>query len=280
MTGSYYLNQSQAVLRASLARDISQITVDSFVTNTGTNDMTVAIKAAWNAAVAQGGGVISFVKGAVYTLSSLDATNPSVNIASQNSNGSIAGTPFQVQVYCLGGSNITFDFAGALIKSTITGGGIGFLLDNCTNIDFKKPNFLGTQVLGGGVVSFGAVTGGAGYTNGTYKNVLMTGGTGQGCCCTIVVAGGAVTSCVPTYPGGSSTASLAQGYQIGDTLSTSNTNLGGAGAGFSVPVTASLGAGNITQTASILPICVTSNSGLSTGITTYDLTATKCFNGR
>lgn len=255
--------------------------VDRYATNTspGTTDMTAAIKAAWKVCVAQGGGVISFIKGAVYAITSLDATNPSVNIANQNSDGSINGTPFQVQIYCLGGSNITFDFAGAVLKSTLTGGGIGFLLDNCTNIDFKKPNFTGTQVQGGGVVSFGTVTGGSGYVNGTYKNVLMTGGTGQGCACTIVVTGGAVTSCVPTYPGGSSTASLAQGYQIGDALSTSNANLGGSGSGFSVPVTSSLGAGNVVQTASILPICVTSNSGLSSGITTYDLTATKCFLG-
>jgi hypothetical protein len=260
---------------------VPELTVDRYANNTvpGTTDMTAAIKTAWNVAKAQGGGVISFINAAIYAVTSLDATNPSVNIANQNSNGSINGSPFQVQIYCLGGSNITFDFAGALFKSTLTGGGIGFLLDNCTNIDFKKPNFLGTQVMSGGVFSVGAITPGAGYVNGTYKNVLLTGGTGHGVAATIVVSGGAVTSVTVTYAGGSTTTSVAQGYQIGDVLSTSNANLGGSGAGFSVPVTASSGAGNITTVASILPICVTSNSGLSSGITTYDLTATKCFNG-
>jgi hypothetical protein len=257
------------------------LTPDRYGTNAnpGTTDMTIPIKTAWKVAVAQGGGVIKFINAAVYLVASLDATNPSVGIAAQQSNGSIVSNPFQVQFYCLGGSNITFDFAGALIKSTLTGGGIGFLLDNCSNIRFISPNFLGTQVQGGGVVSVGSLVGGSGYVNGTYTNVLMSGGTGLGCACTIVVAGGAVTSCVPTYAGGSTTALLSGGYQIGDVLSTSNANLGGSGSGFSVHVTSALGAGNVVQTASILPICVVSNSGLSTGISTYDLTATACYNG-
>lgn len=260
------------------------LTVDRYATNAipGTTDMTAAIKMAWNVAKAQGGGVISFIKGAIYALTSVDAVGP-INLPNQNSNGSITTQAVTPQVYCLGGSNITFDFAGAQLKSTMTGlvngSTIGILFDNCQGIRLISPNMNGTQVQGGGVVSLGAITPGAGYVNGTYTNVIMTGGTGTHCCCTIVVAGGAVTSCVPTYPGGSTTASLAQGYQIGDVLSTPNANLGGAGAGFSVPVTSSLGAGNIVATAACIPFAVTSLSGQSSNITTYDLTATNCFAG-
>lgn len=255
------------------------LTVDRYATNAtpGTTDMTAAIKAAWNVAKQQGGGTISFIRGAVYALSSLDAATPSVNLANQNSNGSISTVAYQVQVYCQLGSNIRFDFAGAQIKSTITGGGVAFLFDGCTNIEMLSPNISGTQVQGGGVVTLGTITPGSGYVNGTYTNVLMTGGTGHGCCCTVVVSGGAVTSVTPTYPGGSTSSSLANGYQIGDSLSTSNSNLGGSGTGFAVAVASVLGAGNIVSTASVIPVCVTSLSGQSSGFTTFDLVATKCY---
>jgi hypothetical protein len=73
------------------------------------------------------------------------------------------------------------------------------------------------------------VTGGSGYVDGTYNNVPLTGGSGANATATIVVSGGAVTSVTITLRGA--------GYVIGNTLSASNTNLGGSGAGFSIPVT-------------------------------------------
>jgi hypothetical protein len=256
---------------------------DRYALNTGSNDMTPAIKTAWNVLKAQGGGVMNFVKGATYTLSGTDPVG-TINLPAVASNSGNEGTQaFVTQVYCLGGSNIDFNLNGAILKSTITGAGsgsgVGILFDNCQNIRLIKPNMNGAQVQGGGVVSLGAITAGSGYINGTYTNVLMTGGTGQGCCCTIVVAGGAVTSVTPTYPGGSTTTSLAQGFQIGDSLSTSNANLGGSGSGFSVLVTSSTGAGNIVATAGVIAFAVTSLSGLSSNITTYDLTTNNCFAG-
>lgn len=75
----------------------------------------------------------------------------------------------------------------------------------------------------------GTITGGSSYTNGTYTNVALTGGTGSGAKATIVVAGNTVTSVIITYGG--------SGYAIGNSLTTANTNIGGAGSGFSVPVT-------------------------------------------
>lgn len=79
------------------------------------------------------------------------------------------------------------------------------------------------------IATLGTVTGGSGYTGaGTYLAVPLTGGTGTGAKATVVVAGGAVTTVTITTVG--------TGYTVNDTLSASNTNLGGAGSGFSVPV--------------------------------------------
>jgi hypothetical protein len=78
------------------------------------------------------------------------------------------------------------------------------------------------------IKTLGAITGGAGYVNGTYTNVTLTGGSGSGAKATVTVSGGAVTAVTVTSRGA--------GYQVGNALSASNTELGGAGAGFSIPV--------------------------------------------
>ena len=78
------------------------------------------------------------------------------------------------------------------------------------------------------IKTLGAITGGAGYVNGTYTNVTLTGGSGSGAKATVTVSGGAVTAVTVTSRGA--------GYQVGNALSASNTALGGAGAGFSIPV--------------------------------------------
>ena len=97
----------------------------------------------------------------------------------------------------------------------------------------------GTNIVSGTTVSaitssaiqtLGAITAGSGYTNGTYTNVPLTGGSGSNATATVVVSGGVVTSVTITLRGAS--------YVVGNTLSASNTNLGGTGAGFSIPVTA------------------------------------------
>ena len=91
----------------------------------------------------------------------------------------------------------------------------------------------GTKVISitsSNIKTLGAITGGSGYTNGVYTNVPLTGGSGQNAKATIAVVGGSVATVTLTDRGAA--------YQVGDVLSASNTYLGGAGAGFSVPVTA------------------------------------------
>ena len=80
-----------------------------------------------------------------------------------------------------------------------------------------------------------SITGGTNYLNGTYTGVpLTTSGNGIGAKATIVVSGGAVTTVTITDPG--------YGYEIGDTISALNINLGNnltpsAGSGFSITLT-------------------------------------------
>jgi hypothetical protein len=80
-----------------------------------------------------------------------------------------------------------------------------------------------------------SITGGSNYLNGTYTNVpLTTSGNGVNARATIVVSGGAVTSVTITNSG--------YGYEVGDTISASNLNLGynltpSPGSGFSITLT-------------------------------------------
>jgi hypothetical protein len=119
---------------------------------------------------------------------------------------------------------------GAKATVTVSGGNV-----ISVGITYGGNNYAVNDVLscavgdiGAGVATFGALTGGSGYVGGIYPNVVLTGGTGTGAKATITVSGGIVISAVLTYPG--------VGYTVADSLTTANTNLGGAGAGFNVAV--------------------------------------------
>ena len=78
--------------------------------------------------------------------------------------------------------------------------------------------------------TFGAITGGTLYTDGTYNNVPLTGGSGLDATADITVSGGAVTA-VTWVDGGAA-------YSVGDSLSADSADIGGTGSGFSVLVSA------------------------------------------
>jgi len=80
------------------------------------------------------------------------------------------------------------------------------------------------------IKTLGAITAGAGYVDGSYANVTLTGGSGSGAKATIGVSGTAVTTVTITARGAA--------YLVGDVLSATAASLGGTGAGFSIPVTA------------------------------------------
>lgn len=71
--------------------------------------------------------------------------------------------------------------------------------------------------------------GGAGYVNGSYFGVPLTGGSGSTATANIVVSSNAVTSVTLVNPGCY--------YAVGDSLSASETNLGGSGTGLVLTVT-------------------------------------------
>jgi hypothetical protein len=86
---------------------------------------------------------------------------------------------------------------------------------------------------GGPIATFGAITGGAGYTPGPYTGVALTGGTGTGATATIVVDSSGVVSSVTLIYGGAPISSTgAIGYLEGDVVSATISG----GSGFSVPV--------------------------------------------
>lgn len=86
------------------------------------------------------------------------------------------------------------------------------------------------SIVQGEIKATGALIGGSGYVNGVYNGVPLTGGNGLGATATITVLNQTVTS-VNIDDGGSF-------YAIGNVLTTTNNNLGGAGSGFSFTVSA------------------------------------------
>jgi hypothetical protein len=82
-----------------------------------------------------------------------------------------------------------------------------------------------TRAETGAVASFGTRVNGSGYTNGTYTNVALSGGSGYGATATLTVSGGAVTAATLVRGG--------QWYKVGDTLSC---QLIGPGTLFALPV--------------------------------------------
>ena len=91
---------------------------------------------------------------------------------------------------------------------------------------FPFPINAGTEINATGGANLFTLTAGSGYTNGTYTNVAMTGGTGAGAQATITVAGGIVTDVVITANG--------TGYTVGDELTYA---LPGGGSNFKITLT-------------------------------------------
>lgn len=111
------------------------------------------------------------------------------------------------------------------------------------NIGFARGVFLLQPVwsfwgytLNGYIGTLTGLPSGSAYTTGTYTNVPLTGGAGNGALATITVAGGQVTAVVLTNPG--------KIYKQNDVLSALAANIGGTGTGFAVTVS-SLLAGSI-----------------------------------
>jgi hypothetical protein len=86
------------------------------------------------------------------------------------------------------------------------------------------------SIVQGAISLVGVINGGSLYTNGSYSNVPLTGGSGSGATANITVSGQVVTSVTIKNNGNF--------YATGDVLSCSNIYIGGSGSGFSIPITA------------------------------------------
>lgn len=104
----------------------------------------------------------------------------------------------------------------------------GQALSQATILPPGMTCFQATTGINGMVGLLGTITSGSSYTNGTYGGVPLTGGSGSGATANITVSGGIVTSVTVLNPG--------IAYVVGDVLSANSANIGGSGAGFSVPV--------------------------------------------
>lgn len=124
----------------------------------------------------------------------------------------------------------------ALFGPTIVGGST--ITNNLSLILGPTPNvvystelhyyYYPNSIIQSAINTLGTITGGSDYTNGTYFNVPMTGGTGNNAVATVVVSGGVVISVTIASPGCL--------FVPGDVLTVAAANLGGTGTGFTVPV--------------------------------------------
>ena len=116
---------------------------------------------------------------------------------------------------------------GPTVASSVISDELSFILGPTPDILYNVElhyYYYPESIIQSPVTTLGVITGGSGYTNGTYFNQPLTGGTGTGATADIVVAGNAVTS-VSLTGGGAL-------YTVGDTLSVGFS----AGLGFSIPV--------------------------------------------
>src|SRR6516162_6242763 len=230
----------------------------------GVTECGPAIRQAWAAAVAAGGGVVRFPPG-TYAINTLDPASP-FSMPQQTNTGALIYNPYQVAVLCQNGHDITIDFSGAVVTSTIIYGGCLFLFQGVNRLRLISPTIRGAQVMTTGIPGPLTITsGGSGYVNGTYNNVPLTGGSGGGAVARVTVSGGAVTSIGMLYAGG--------GYAAGDVVSVNNTHLGGTGSGFSATVPTVDGAGPVVKVAAPHAISVVAVTTSSADTSIYDLNA-------
>ena len=154
----------------------------------------------------------------------------------------------------LGGTAVTTGTTGFMTNDTYVGYQIFWGYYDANNVFIQGPNsetvVVGNET-GGPIGTFGTIVGGAGYTNGTYTAVPLTGGTGSGATAVVTVAGN-IVSAITLTAGGS-------GYRPNDILSASNTHLGGTGSGFSVPISTITGGTANVNVTFLIPKGVTTN---------------------
>jgi hypothetical protein len=125
------------------------------------------------------------------------------------------------------------------LRAGLTGGAAVVGTSTAHDLLLQRGNVTAATLTSGAIATVTLTAGGAGYTNGTYSQQALTGGTGSGATADFVVAGGIITICVLRSPG--------TGYTAADALSCATL---GAGAGLIITVATISqvveGSGNVT----------------------------------
>ena len=221
----------------------------------------------------------------VAALPSLTGVTDSLNgVQAAVSTANIVGVTliWDCDVYCSQG----FDYSKSVIVPSYTNivalpsgslicDGIGVSILVLQNAMYSTFNGLNLVYIGnfgalaisgttsGSVATFGTITGGSGYTNGTWNNCRLTSLTGGDCYAQITVSGGAVTA-VSLMPGG-----IWGGgnFSAGQSATCTNIYLGGAGSGFAVNI------GTVTQYANAASLASATTNSINTTYKNY-LTST------
>lgn len=149
-------------------------------------------------------------------------------------NITVTGNVVSAVTVAFGGTGYTAADVLTCSNTLIGGTGSGWqvavatVTASSTNALVTCPNH-GLQIADGCLSVLGAITAGSGYVDGVYVDVPLTGGTGTGATAKITVSGGAVTTVQIILAG--------KNYTAADSLSCSNTYLGGSGSSFAVAVT-------------------------------------------
>lgn len=193
------------------------------------------------------GAISTFISGTGYPVSSTYTAVPLVNITG-NGTGVTA--------------TITTNGSGVISAISNFSIGTGYNVGDAFTIYPTGGLVLGTadvSTAGKGVLT-GTITGGTGYTNNVYNNVLLTNSAGSGtnARATITVSGGVVTGVAITVAG--------TGYQVGDLL-VAPTGLLGAGSGFvyTVATVSAVGTGSGYTNTVGTPVSVSLNSVTGSG---------------
>ena len=106
---------------------------------------------------------------------------------------------------------------------------VGPTPDNSYNVELHYFYYPVSIVQGVIATLNGSFNAGSLYSAGLYQNIPLTGGSGTGATCDILVNGSGNVATVTLQNGGSF-------YQAGDVLSVATSNIGGSGSGFSISV--------------------------------------------
>ena len=149
--------------------------------------------------------------------------------------------------------------------------GCSSLINNVLGQNSTSTGFASLQANTTSVATFGAITGGSGYTDGSYTNIQLTYSSGSTAITyplvNITVAGGVVTVCTLVVAA-SGTSGGAGFKDITTVMSCANTVIGGgAGGGFAIsPVTLVSGGGNCGFGAQALNVNTTGSNNCAMGV--------------